>query len=294
MRLCFLGTGAAEEVPSVWCACPNCRRLRQLGGKNRRRNACAFLAPDIIIDHPPTLTSQAWDAGVDLSAVRHVVFTHGHMDHFYPHLFRWRQGDGSEPPWGGAAPQRPAPVMPRYGELPPLAVYGSAKIVQDVVASLRGNSPEALCMTLHTVRVGEPFAVGSYRLTAVPANHPMPHDVAFNYIIEDEAGRTLLYGLDGGMPPEEAWALLEGKRLDAIVLDATTGFGGRGAASNHMALDDVRDVVDRLKAMDALKPGCRIVLSHINAHHWPPHDEAAPLVEREGLTLSYDGMWLEV
>src|SRR5690606_7468859 len=110
MRLLFLGTGAAEEVPPVWWACANCRRIREQGGRNRRRNACAFLEPDVVIDHPPTLTSQAWDAGVDLSAVRHLVLTHGHMDHFYPHLFRWRLGDGREEPQGGA------PVAPRYAQ----------------------------------------------------------------------------------------------------------------------------------------------------------------------------------
>ena len=46
--------------------------------------------------------------------------------------------------------------------------------------------------------------------------------------------------------------------------------------------------------MNALSPSCQIVLSHINAHHWPPHDEAEPLVAREGFLLSYDGMWLEI
>lgn len=288
MRLCFLGTGAAEEVPSVWCACPKCKRIRQLGGRNRRRNACAYLEPGIIIDHPPTLTSQAWDAGVDLSAVHHVVFTHGHMDHFYPHLFRWRQGDGSKEPQGAA------PVVPRYDELPPLTVYGSEKIVEDVRSSLRGNSEEALNMTLQPVRIGEPFGVGEYRFTAIPCNHPVPKDTAFNYIIEDREGNTLLYGLDSGPPPEEMWQFVEGRKLDAVILDATVGFGDPQAASNHMSLAGIREVVGRLRAMDVLSPGCQFVLSHINAHHWPPHDEAEPLVAEEGFLLSYDGMWLEI
>lgn len=288
MRLCFLGTGAAEEVPSVWCNCRMCRRIRELGGRNRRRNACAYLEPGIIIDHPPTLTSQAWDAGIDLSRVNHVVFTHGHMDHFYPHLFRWRQGDGS------AEPQGPAPVVPRYDELPPLTVYGSEKIVSDVLASLRGNSPEALNMTLQAVRIGQPFAVGEYTFTAIPCNHPVPNDTAFNYIIEDRDGRTLLYGLDGGLPPQEAWGYLEGRRLDAVILDATIGFGDSRAASNHMSLAGVREVTGRLREMGVLPAGCPVVLSHINAHHWPPHDEAEALVAQEGFVLSYDGMWLEI
>lgn len=288
MRLCFLGTGAAEEVPSVWCACERCRRIRELGGRNRRRNACAYLEPGIIIDHPPTLTSQAWDAGVDMSQVNHVVFTHGHMDHFYPHLFRWRQGDGSKEPQG------PAPVVPRYDELPPLAVYGSEKIVADVRASLRGNSPEALNMTLQAVQIGEPFSVGEYRFTAIPCNHPVPDDTAFNYIIQDSKGRTVLYGLDSGPPPEDMWQYVQGRKLDAVILDATIGFGDPQAASNHMSLVGIREVVGRLREMDVLSSDCRIVLSHINAHHWPPHDEAEPLVAREGFILSYDGMWLEV
>ena len=222
MRLCFLGTGAAEEVPSVWCACPRCRRIRQLGGRNRRRNACAYLEPGIVIDHPPTLTSQAWDAGIDLSAVNHLVFTHAHMDHFYPHLFRWRQGDGTKEPQGAA------PVVPRYDALPHLTVYGSEKIVHDVRGALRGNSEEALNMTLQPVRIGETFEVGEYRFTAIPCNHPVPNDTAFNYIIEDREGNTLLYGLDSGVPPEETWEFVEGRKFDAVILDATVGFGDPG------------------------------------------------------------------
>ncbi len=143
-------------------------------------------------------------------------------------------------------------MVPRYGQLPLLFVYGSEKLLDDVAASLRGSTPEALRMALCPVRAGQSFAVGSYRFTAIPANHPVPGDVSFNYLIEDQAGRALLYGLDGGTPPEEAWELLEGRQLDAVILDATTGFTGHGAASNHMSLHDVREVVARLRKIGAL------------------------------------------
>lgn len=43
VRVQFLGTGGAEGVPVVQCACDHCRRARQEGGKLRRRRSAVYL-----------------------------------------------------------------------------------------------------------------------------------------------------------------------------------------------------------------------------------------------------------
>ena len=287
MRLCFLGTGAAEEVPSVWCACTRCRRIRQLGGRNRRRNACSYLEPGIVIDHPPTLTSQAWDAGVDLSAVNHLVFTHGNMDHFYPHLFRWRQGDGTKEPQGAA------PVVPRYDGLPHLTVYGSEKIVQDVKGSLRGSSEEALNMTFQPVTSARPF------LWAITASRRFPA------ITQSQTTRpiTISSRILRETPSCTGWTAECRRRRCGSLSKDESSMQSSSTQPWALAIRGLHPTTWQWQAsarwsgasrVDVLSPRCQIVLSHINANHWPPHDEAEPLVAKEGYVLSYDGMWLEI
>ena len=87
-----------RKSPRCGARATRCRRIRQLGGRNRRRNACAYLEPGIIIDHPPTLTSQAWDAGVDLSAVNHWSLPTGIWTISIPTSFAGGKGTGAKEP----------------------------------------------------------------------------------------------------------------------------------------------------------------------------------------------------
>ena len=64
MEFTFLGTGAAEQYPGLWCTCPYCTRARKLGGKNIRRTSSAHFAGDCLIDLPPETFSQAEKYGI--------------------------------------------------------------------------------------------------------------------------------------------------------------------------------------------------------------------------------------
>ena len=90
MEFTFLGTGAAEQYPGLWCTCPYCTRARKLGGKNIRRTSSAHFAGDCLIDFPPETFSQAEKYGIDLLASKLLLVTHSHEDHFYPQLLYWR------------------------------------------------------------------------------------------------------------------------------------------------------------------------------------------------------------
>ncbi len=51
MKIKFLGTGAAEDIPSFGCTCPRCRLAREEKGRNVRRRA------SLLIDAAPTNVS---------------------------------------------------------------------------------------------------------------------------------------------------------------------------------------------------------------------------------------------
>src|SRR5512136_2933531 len=81
MRVQFLGTGAAEAVPGLFCNCPTCQRVRELGGRNVRCRSSVLINDDLLIDYGPDTSAQATRFRLDLTCVRDIVFTHSHLDH---------------------------------------------------------------------------------------------------------------------------------------------------------------------------------------------------------------------
>ncbi len=82
MRIKFLGTGAAEGIPSFGCTCQRCRVARAEGGHNVRRRASLLIEAAghrILLDTPPEISALLNQAEVfDLSAV---LLSHEHFDH---------------------------------------------------------------------------------------------------------------------------------------------------------------------------------------------------------------------
>ena len=82
MKIQFLGTGAAEGIPSFGCACDRCRLAREAGGSNARKRASVMIeaaGQRLLLDTPPEVSTLLDRAGVfDLSAV---FLSHEHFDH---------------------------------------------------------------------------------------------------------------------------------------------------------------------------------------------------------------------
>lgn len=84
MKLTYLGTAAAEGWPALFCCCPYCRKALAAGGRNLRTRSQALVNGDLLLDFPPDSFSHMQQNRLDFSAVRWLLVTHGHMDHFYP------------------------------------------------------------------------------------------------------------------------------------------------------------------------------------------------------------------
>ena len=93
MKLTFLGTGAGEGYPGLWCECPHCDYARKHGGKNVRTNSCAVLDESLLIDIGPGCFDNAARFGVNLCHVTSLLITHPHEDHLYPQHLTWRRTD---------------------------------------------------------------------------------------------------------------------------------------------------------------------------------------------------------
>ena len=83
MNIQFLGTGAAEGIPALFCQCPLCRKAEAAGGREIRTRCGALVNNRILIDLTPDIFLHKLRFGLDLSAVEGVVVTHSHSDHFF-------------------------------------------------------------------------------------------------------------------------------------------------------------------------------------------------------------------
>lgn len=82
MKIHFLGTGAAEGIPSFGCTCPRCQVARKQGEHNARQRAALLIEAAghrLLLDTPPEISSQLNRAEVfELSAI---LLSHEHFDH---------------------------------------------------------------------------------------------------------------------------------------------------------------------------------------------------------------------
>ena len=83
MRVLFLGTGAAEGYPAIFCECAHCTTARARGGRNLRRRSALLVNDDLLIDMGPDLVASMHATGTNLGRVANMLITHSHGDHFH-------------------------------------------------------------------------------------------------------------------------------------------------------------------------------------------------------------------
>ena len=85
----ILGTGAGDyHLPGglqPGCAKEgNTWEAWQRGGKDIRHSPSMFIAPDILVELGEGTAAQLTAYGIAHDDIRHLLFSHGHYDHFYP------------------------------------------------------------------------------------------------------------------------------------------------------------------------------------------------------------------
>lgn len=295
MELTFLGTGAANGYPALWCQCPNCNYAREYGGWNLRANACAVVDREILLDLSPGMFHAAARLGLDLSQAHALLLTHTHGDHYYPDHLLWRRG-GTEfadlPPeeWVTKRATHCTPV-------PLLTVYGSRFVRECLALATEWAGGEA-CMEERFFMRFEPLEPGvrregkGFAVTAVEGIHGPEKGFAFSYILERD-GKTLLYALDTGGFEADQVEILCRYRYDCVVMEGTFGLCTE-ADSGHMNTEKCRAWKRFFDERQLWRGQPRFVLSHLAPHWTPPHDVYAPQMAQEGILVAYDGLTLHL
>ena len=286
MQFIFLGTSAGEQYPGFWCRCENCEKARKLGGRNIRRNSCAWLAGDTLMDFGVEIFMQADRFGVQVIDAQYLLVTHSHEDHFCPYLLGWRRM-----PVDMELPPPKTVVGPRFSPLHTLHIYGNKPVCDGVRQYVRGDEAE-WAVEINEVEPFHEYEAGPMRIIPLRANHPdQDGHTGLNYIIHRE-GRTILYATDTGWFLPETYAEIAKHRYDLAVVEGTFGFGAD--CDGHMDFRKLEKARQQFDRDGLLKPGAHFCATHIAPHFTPVHDEVAPMMAEKGVTVAYDGMTIDL
>ena len=274
MKIAYLGTGAAEGIPAIFCSCPYCSGVRRRGGKEIRSRSQILIDGELSVEFPPDAFYHA-AAGARLNEIKYVLVTHSHMDHFYAHDFILH---GYKYAYGAGR----------------LDIYGNAEVLKVFEECTRRELRADVGQTvaLHEVKAFEPVFFGKWRVTPLPARHSS--ESPLTYCLEKD-GKRILHLTDTGYPPEENFEFLQkagGKPFDLITFDCTFLFGT--GSDRHMTIEENEKIRTRLTRLGLADGNTRCVITHFS-HNAEPTAEKLRRAEREyGVIAAYDGMTLEL
>ena len=277
MLVRYLGTGAAEGIPALFCNCEFCKYARRENIVRTRSQV--LIDGELSIDFPPDAFMHGTNGGVDLSAIKYLLVTHSHMDHFYAHDFVLR---GYKYAYKLTSPA--------------LTIIGNRE-VEEVFhectrRELRGDVGENISFL--TLSSFSQITFGKYTVTALGARHSSKDPLV--YLIEKE-GKRILHLTDTGLLPEEDYACLarlKGKPCDLITLDCTFLYDEASPASRHMGLKENAVVLERLKEIGLVGENTKKVITHFS-HNSAPAKERLLQAEKEfDVIAAYDGMTIEI
>ncbi|SDE49512.1 phosphoribosyl 1,2-cyclic phosphate phosphodiesterase [Paenibacillus sp. UNCCL117] len=273
MKIHFLGTAAAEGFPNPFCRCRACLEARQLGGKNIRTRSSVIIDDEIKVDHSGDANMQAIRDGIDLGAIRHVLFTHTHYDHFVP-LELYSRIEGYA-----------------HGLAYPLHIYGNDSAIYQSRLGLAPDGGDGYAF--HVLRPFREIVLeGGTRVTPLPADHDRMENCLLFYI--EKEGKKLFYGNDTGWFPDETWAWLQGKQIDLAILDCTCGYTGNKQNPNHMGIETVLEVQRVWREQGIIHAGSQLFVTHFTHNCGLLHDELERIFAPAGIYVAYDGLIVEL
>jgi phosphoribosyl 1,2-cyclic phosphate phosphodiesterase len=290
MEITFLGTGAAELYPGIWCQCDYCNYAREKGGRNIRFTSSIHFADTCLIDFPPDIANKALQYGVDLLPVNLLLCTHSHEDHFDPQMLYWRyKYYGLETM---QEEERYQALCARFTELPHLSIFGNRKILKRMEPILRDREMVDYAMDFHIPEAYREYHCGGVDFIPMIANH-VDRDGERGLIYWVHAkGKSFIYATDSGAFTARTRDCLRTCKADLVIIEATYGLIDRG--ENHMTLEKVKREVDMLCANSIFTGEPRVILTHMSPHRTPPYDHLCKILQGAPMESAYDGMVLKL
>ncbi len=259
MELFFLGTGAADwprRYPPL---------KKKLARGEVRGMSSMLVNGHILIDCGPTVLDVMKRYQANPAEITDLLLTHTHADHFHPDSIL-------------------AIADSRDAELGPLRFWGDPEALKLM--------PDSDRIEKRPVEIGKTFKVHGFEMTGLEANHRVAasKEKCLIYFIEG-ALKSVLYATDTSWLLTDTWQYLQGKKLDALIWDATVGESkGDPRIFSHNDLTMIRHMNQTLKNRKIIKPETKVILTHMARTLHPPHAQLEKKLLPEGLVPAYDGM----
>lgn len=273
----YLGTGAAEGIPAVFCHCDICKYARKYKNRNIRTRAQVLIDNKILIDFGPDTYLHSLQYDIDLADIYECLITHSHNDHLYLDDLKTRR----------------SPIANLAQGTPVLNVYGGMGVEKILNPTGDGSVVEDKSVCFHKVKPFEQFKISNdYLITAIPAMHGA-HE-PFVYIIEHNS-KKFLYAHDTDYFEEAVWKYLKDNNIyfNAVSLDCTEGkrhIDYRG----HMNFERMQTVCERMRSDGLINQNTKIVANHFSHNGLTTYDEAKEIGDLLEYIIAYDGMNLYV
>ena len=277
MIIQYLGTGAAEGFPAVFCHCESCTQARRDLQKECRTRSQVLVDGKLLIDFPADSYLHSLRFGTDLSAVETLLVTHSHTDHFYAQEFVNR---GHK-----FAFDLVSPTLDLYGNAEVLSVFA-----EDTRREMRDDVRQNL--RLHECGPFQQFTAAGYEIFTLPAVHT-PKEQALLYCIRKD--KTLLYLNDTGFPQEECFAFLKEKgiRADFVSMDCTFADDARPHSGRHMGFAENVRLREALMRFGIAGKDTQFCATHFSHNSAPFRDRLCAVAKEYGFLAAYDGLKIE-
>lgn len=94
MKIRYLGTGAAERVPAIFCKCSVCQNAWKKQGKEMRTQTQVLINDgDLMIDFPGDSYHHMMKYNLSFNDIDSLLLTHWHSDHLYSEDLAYRMSD---------------------------------------------------------------------------------------------------------------------------------------------------------------------------------------------------------
>lgn len=262
----------------MFCNCDNCIQIRRLGESEFRTRSQVLIDGCLSVDFPPEAYVHSLKNGINLSALKYLLVTHSHMDHFYAHDFILRG-------------------------------YKYAKVEEDVL-HVYGNSEVASVFKECTAREMKPdvaphlsftelkpyqaLTFGEYKVLTIPAQHSKTEDCLLYYIEKDGKGYLHLY--DTGRIEERAFEFLaeHGAKAQAVAFDCTFAENTAGAVSRHMGIEDDMAMKQKLLDYKIIDGSAKIIITHFSHNCNPTREHLKNIENKYSVTAAYDGFEVDI
>lgn len=279
MKLKYLGTAAAEGFPAAFCNCEYCKKARQNLAREFRTRSQAIINGELLIDFPPESYLHSVRYGIDFSAIKYLLVTHSHTDHFYAQELCNR---GYR-----FAVNMTEPTLDIFGNEEVLSVFqeGTRREIRPAVAE---------GLRFQVIHPFQDFSCGKYRVLTLPAKHD-EREEALLYCIQYE-GKTLLWLNDTGPLSDEVYPFLadKGIKADAVSFDCTFADEKSPSSARHMNIFQNIQERENMERFGVIKPDTKYYVTHFSHNGAPFRDRMQLMAEKFGFIAAFDGCEIEI